>query len=405
MNESYCILPFISVATDTTGDVVPCCVYSGKILKEDGTPYNLGVDTLADIRKSKSLLEIQNKMRLGEKLAGCSNCYQTEENGGISYRLTASNKHKLEDKLTHTDIRFGNTCNLACRSCHPNASSALAREVTSLQDRGYNLDNYNFNAPKNKWYSTDTFHENISELLTTANYVYLTGGESTLLKKNIYILERLVEIGRADEVTIEVSSNVALYNAKFFEMLPKFKNVLIHISVDGYGQLNDYIRYPSKWLSITENIDRLLSLGDNIFLVVVPVIQIYNLNLLTELYEYLETINRKHQKQAIYLSGIDLQSPSYLDILYLPKSYKMECYDRLANWKEKHMTSSSIGIDHILQSIKSKSLQEVDYFDQLSEFVRFTSILDKNRNMMLEQYNPELYSLLREINIDSSFWS
>ncbi len=405
MNQSYCILPFISVATDTTGDVVPCCVYSGKIVKADGTPYNLGVDTLSDIRQSKSLLEIQNKMRSGEKLAGCANCYQTEENGGISYRLSASSKHKFENKLTHTDIRFGNTCNLACRSCHPNASSSLAREVTRLQGKGYDLDNYKFIAPKHKWYLTDTFNENINELLTTVNYVYLTGGESTLLKKNIYILERLIEMGRANEVNIEVSSNIALYNVKFFEMLPKFKNVLIQISLDGYGPLNDYIRYPSKWSSITENIERLLLLSENIFLVAVPVIQIYNLNRLTELYEYLETINRKLQRQAIYLSGIDLQSPSHLDILYLPKSFKMECYERLATWKEKKMTSDSIGIDHILQSIKAKSLQEVDYIDKLSEFVKFTSILDKNRNMMLEQYNPELYTLLREIEIDSSFWS
>lgn len=395
-NDTYCVLPFISIATDTQGDIVPCCMFSEKITKTDGTPYNLGKDSLTDIRNS--LNDIKNKMLRGEKVSGCETCYKAEMNGGTSYRQTASKKHKISTNVTHTDIRFGNTCNLSCRSCHPIASSSLANEFNDLHNRGHTEFQYTFYAPTQQWYTTDVFEENIQELLKTVTYVYLTGGESTLIKKNIWILEQLVESNRANEVTIEVSSNVSIYNPKFYDMLPSFKQVLFQISVDGFGRLQEYMRYPSDWRKIDDTINRLLALGSNIVLIATPVIQIYNLNKLTDLYSYFESKNQELNRQAIYLSGIDLTEPSYLDIVYLPTYYKKECYERLITWKNEYMKSNDIALDGVIKIIEAKSLQEVDYTENLSKFTRYTELLDKNRNMKLEDYNIELSDLLRKIN-------
>jgi glutamate-1-semialdehyde 2,1-aminomutase len=78
----------------------------------------------------------------------------------------------------------------------------------------------------------------------------------------------------------------------FLNIISQFNRVVLFASIDGFGPMQEYIRYPSKWQQIDKNLNKLVEkTKDNITINVSPVIQSTNLGLITELFEYLESCN------------------------------------------------------------------------------------------------------------------
>jgi len=402
MNNSFCVLPWVSVATDTTGDVVPCCVFKQKIQKLDGTNYNLGFDNLNEIYNSEDFVKIRKAMIAGELVPGCQECYDSEKYGGISLRtqlnslFTVDNPQEIaEIKPKYLDVRPGNTCNLRCRSCSPASSSQFAKEIKSLQSYGIGEFHPEYPLLDDTWYNTPQFHTSMKLLLETVESIYLTGGEPSVIQTNIDTLNKLVAEGRSKEISISISTNLTNSSFKFFDLLKNFKSVTIYASIDGYDSMQEYLRHPSNWNSIVSNLNYLLKLDDNVQVVVVPVIQITNLNKITELFEFIEQLNHTNSKK-ITIFPVNLETPDYLNILYLPKSYKEQCYNKIKAWIE---TSNQSYLNDYTMFIKNKADVEVEYKDILDRFVRYNRILDENRNVSLENVNSELVELLKEEHI------
>lgn len=401
MNQSFCVLPWVSVATDTTGDIVPCCVSKQKIQKSDGSAYNLGKDKLEDIYNSKDYIELRRAMLDGELVPGCQECYDNEKYG-TSQRLQLNSMYQVVDPKTTTnvepkylDIRPGNMCNFRCRSCSPIASSQFTKETNSLQDKGMNQFHGMVPDIDDTWHTTEIFYENLNVVLNSATDIYLTGGEPSIIKSNIDMLQNLVDLGRNTDVKISVSTNLSNTNIKFFELLPNFKNVIIYASVDGCGSIQEYLRYPSKWGQIKTNLEYFVALGDNIQVVVTPVVQITNLNKIVDLLQFVKELNMTYTKKT-YVYPINLETPDYLDILYLPKHYKLACYETIRTWLEDYGDES---LTSYFDFVKNKANEEVEYTDQLDRFVRYNKLLDNNRNTSLETANPELVEILKEENL------
>jgi len=68
-------------------------------------------------------------------------------------------------------------------------------------------------------------------------------------------------------------------------LLSRFGTVWVNVSFDGYGELNDYIRYPSCWNDVTERV-RLLAESGVARVRIVPVLQAYNILKVTELFTW-----------------------------------------------------------------------------------------------------------------------
>lgn len=397
MNNSFCVLPWISVATDTTGNVVPCCVSKQKIQKLDGTNYNLGFDDLNEIYNSEDFVKIRKAMIAGELVPGCQECYDGEKYGGVSLRTQINSIYSVDNPeeivdITpkYMDVRPGNTCNLRCRSCGPSSSSQLAKEVNSLQKYGMSEFHGEFAPLDDTWYNTEQFYKNIDLVLNHVEEIYLTGGEPSIIQTNIDTLTRLVDSGKSKDIKISISTNLTNANFKFFDLLKNFKLVTVFASIDGYADVQEYLRHPSNWFNIATTLEHITTL-DNVQLIIVPVVQITNLNKLLDLLKYIKELNETTIKK-INIFPINLETPDYLNMLYLPKSYKLKCYEEISYWVNEHMPGLSVYIDFI----KNKANEEVEYTNQLDKFVRYNKLLDNNRNTSLETVNPELVELLKE---------
>ena len=79
-SKTFCIKPWVHMATYTTGEALMCCV-----AKE--AAGNLNKDTIQDIWNSDHYKQARLKMLKGEKVSACTKCYDEEDSGIHSHRL------------------------------------------------------------------------------------------------------------------------------------------------------------------------------------------------------------------------------------------------------------------------------------------------------------------------------
>jgi MoaA/NifB/PqqE/SkfB family radical SAM enzyme len=401
MSNTYCVLLWLSITVDTNGDIKPCCVSTDFIKKIDGTHFNLGNDSINDIYNSPDFLKIRQQMINGEEVSGCSQCYKHERSGGNSQRIIHNEKWKdqqfndviADTSIQYFDLRFGNLCNLSCRSCNPRASSKFAKVLDELRDTEIKRFHHSYTLSIDEWYDTKMFEKNIESQLSCVTKLYLTGGEPTVIKKNIEMLERFNSLGYSKNITLVINSNMTNLNSTFYQLLANFKQVVFFASIDGTGAIQEYLRYPSNWNQIDKNIKTLLTY-DNMIIRTTPVIQITNLNKIVDLFEYVESINREQGKSVIDIMPIILENPSYLNLSYLPKEYKMMCWERIQEWLNTKCQFQSEIFYNKMEVLKNKCLEEFYCSDTLKKYIEFNSILDNHWEHHLQSVNPELCSIL-----------
>lgn len=401
-NKSFCTMLWNNVSADPAGNIKPCCISRDIIKKPDGTPYNLGRDKIVDFYNSPDYVEIRRKMLAGEIVPGCSQCTQLESYGKQSKRIitnrnwpkAALQKSTVVDpKIEYFDLRFGNLCNLKCRSCIPLNSSQLDKQVDEhpelkkfYRESGFNI---------NEWYETEIFDENLTSNLSNIKFLYITGGEPSIIKKNFELLEKLIANGYSKDISLMINSNLTNDKTYFFDLLAEFKNTIFLASIDGYDKTQEYLRYPSNWNQIDKNIQKLVNRNvDNINLKVAPVVQIGNLSTIVDLFEYCEAFNRNSGKLVVEIFLNVLENPNYLNIVNLPQEYKIKCWDKIDAWVKTSCHYQPTLFYEQLETIKNKCFTEVDYRKELDTFFEFNQLVDNIQKTDLKTLNPELYSLI-----------
>lgn len=404
MNQSFCSLAWVGVTTDPDGTLKPCCVSGDRILADDGTPYNIGVDKLEIIYNSNYYKRLRRDMLNGTKISGCETCYNNELNGRESRRLINNQvfKDQVFDSLTselniqYLDIRLGNQCNLKCRMCSPMNSSMIEDEFKNnyhpVLDKAY----LKSNMALRDWYETTVFDDNINRHVPNLKTLYMTGGEPTLIKKNYDIMQRLIDSNQHEKVTLIINTNMTNTNPKFYQLLKQFKKVVIQMSIDAIGELATYIRYPTDFDVVDETIKQLLSIGDNISLVAGPVIQTLNLNKLVDLFDYLDSYNRQYNRLMIDIRPGFVFMPEYNNIEHLPKQYKIDCYRKIYMWMMNNSRYQSMQFRNTISALKIKCYDDRYDPNQLKNFIEFNTVLDRIRDTSLERANPELYNAIKQ---------
>ena len=407
-------MPWINMSADTDGRVRLCCISDTYIKKDDGTNYNLGYDKVEDIINSTDYKQIRQDMIDGVPIAGCSTCYANEKNNGRSERQSHNrvweaetnfrrkykqslNKENIDETVQYFDLRFGNLCNLACRSCNSGASSQFNKELKELQHTKIAKFNHHIISTElNEWYTTDTFQYNITNQSKNLFKYYLSGGEPTLIEKNYEIMQKMIDSGDSKHIVLTLNSNMTNTKIDFYNFFKDFKKVILLSSLDGTNEMQEYLRYPSNWKQISNNLEKVVDMKlPNLTVFVNPVIQKTNLGYITELFEYIESINRKHDKSILKIGPITLNEPDYLNLKYLPLDYKISCWEKIDNWIKTSCKYQTADFHQRIKSIKNSCIEPFDYQQNLADYFEFTDIFDNHRGEKLSKINPELDKLRR----------
>ena len=385
MKDNFCVMPFVHGFV-TPNIVSPCCAYTNDIKLNSKQQY----------WTSEQLKGIQQNMLDNIRDDGCQICWKKEDRGFSSLRqhsneiyakeLQDIKEGKLPENPMYLDLRLGNLCNLKCRMCISEWSSQIAGEI---------LEN-----PNEDWIDTptqkvigldDDTWETIEKWIPYVKRVFMTGGEPTIIKRNLDYIDKIIESKYAKEVELIFTTNATNINQKFIDKSKVFKSVSFNVSIDAVGELANYIRNPSDWKTIENNMQKLYKAGMGVSFN--TTIQWLNMTRLNEVFAYLKNCN-------IGFGGVWFQlvtDPFYLDPIFAPKFMKQKCINDIEEFlldsylnDEKHNNIQSGQLKKSLIETKNFLINNIDNIQHVDEFLKRMEILDRLREQNLFSVLPEL---------------
>lgn len=261
------MLPWISIETSPIGTARPCCLAVDEITDANGHKYDLNETNLQTIYNSTYMQNLRQQFRAGEKPETCGRCWQEEDAGRASKRIYSKIRLKeladkvdyandTPDQLWFVDLKLGNICNLKCRICGSWSSSKWAQEeidyLPELKNKKEHLA-YKF-LQQGAWpRKTQTFWDNLRDLLPNIKYFEFTGGEPFMIQEHFDLLQYAVDQGYAKNIDIHYNTNGTQW-PDAHELWSHFKRVDIAFSIDNVGDRFEYERYGARWSEVTENI-------------------------------------------------------------------------------------------------------------------------------------------------------
>lgn len=410
MSDTFCILPFIHAATNTKGDAMLCCV------SQYNSNINLNNKLLSDYWNSDYLKKIRLSMLKNEKIKECERCYKDEEAGYRSHRINENTLWKINlgneydeiinevlsdgtslSSIYSLDLRLGNTCNLACIMCKPEESSKWLNESKLLT-------NINNESLKNEWtykskidtsyyewYKNDKFWEDIKNYLPLLREIIIAGGEPLLIKQQLEFVKYISQTEYAENILIRYHTNGTII-PDYFKYWEKFKKVQFFFSVDGVGDLLNFVRYPVKWNDVLNNILKVNEQKHQYNITILYTVHALNIHQLPEFTNIIKNLNLKqykiHKENIFKLIHPSLvYYPEYLHPGVLPPHIKERIYN---SYVKNNMSNNINGYDKFMGVVNSMMKEDKYYL--------YNTLLDyTNKLKEIRTYDFDVDSLLKGI--------
>ena len=349
-NPTFCVLPFIEQHQALDGKQYLCC--------HSATPL--------DAVGTGSRYQLIEQIQAEQKIPHCIACYQQDSQKIISPRLRESARwlkdSDVKNYITNWtanspqqtffyDIRFENKCNLACISCDAISSSLWAREL-GIQIPTHDL-------------LLDT------DRILACKKIYLAGGEPLIIDQFIQLIDQISKAN--DQPELVINTNLTSLGDQVIHSLQCIKNLTMVVSVDAYGRVNDYHRWPSKWDKFMLNLQQL---RDKVnctiqFNTVIDAVTVINAS---------QLVNIEYIADQWNLSI--LSRPNALVVNNLPTKHKQKIVSSFEQIKQSRFYSNDITfksqVDGILYKINTPGDPEL-----LSMYI---SGIDQRRNIKHKHY-------------------
>ena len=234
---------------------------------------------------SEHMRSVRRRMIAGETLPECAVCNEKLLNTDV-YRSYFNSlfAHKYEQAMQATDVtghttmqpvswdyRFSNLCNFKCRTCGDMLSSSWETE-----QRQHNM--IDWTNSKNNWMKPE-IRQQISQFQDTQieqefseaveqhriEEVYWVGGEPLMYEQHWRYMKRIIELGDGPRVYARYNTNLSRtrYGGVdlFQDILPHLRDWQICASIDGTGDIGEYIRTGLDWPTFVENFQRGLAIA------------------------------------------------------------------------------------------------------------------------------------------------
>jgi organic radical activating enzyme len=428
LKDSFCSSPWFHIRLTYDGGYDVC-----RWSKNGTTDFNIRTTSLMQFYNSEPMRALRTQLLAGQKPQYCNPCYYQDTFGKLSGRVRQLNKsaitlaefplsfrsnphlplfeysNDMQGASSHfpTDLQIdlGNTCNSACIMCDPTASSRLVADYKKLSK----LDNKLFAEPKpyQSWTEDPVLIDRFVQELNSfpyLRYIHFLGGE-TLYNQAFYdICEHLD--GR--DLIVGTTTNGTIYDDRIEQLIPRFKEFHLGISIESVTELNDYVRYPGPTKQILANILKFVSLRDQhsglkLELRITP-------NLFT-IYELDQVFEFMIQHDIIAESCNILHQPRCLRMELMPNDIRQETIvklqtvvDRLGRYESQVNTRRSDLSRQIIAQLANEYLEFVktytapsDTAQSLDELVVFLKSFENIRGNSILNHAPRYENFLRHI--------
>lgn len=374
-NKSMCVLPWTGFELDP-GGYVKNCIMSKDYL---GNIQNTSIE---QIMGGEVNTKLKDDMLNDRMPSSCQGCHQQERDrsdlSSISSRLyylreiapktdlqLYDSKHNFD--LKHVDLRWTNSCNMACVYCEPMLSSKWAQE----------LGTHISSDKKSRQELKDFVFKNIESL----ENVYLAGGEPMLMKENLEFLQLLRE--KNPDCTVRINTNLSTTETGIFDLVCSFTNVHWIVSLETIGEQYEYVRHHGSWDNFVENLNTIGSLDHKISFNMLHFIMNYE-----SLFDSVDYLKEAGFHDNSFVIG-PLTQPAHLNILNLPG----RTLERVVKKIEQRLGDAQGYLKNSYENLL-KYYRNTKWNRNIEEFQEQIKIMDQRRGNNCRKVFPKLFEEL-----------
>ena len=407
MPKTYCAFPFQHQYVHMSGSVRLCCATMENATDKKGNRIHMNNDSLQKTWNSDYMKQARLKMKNGEVLEACTKCVDQEARGYKSMRNDHGQEENLRkvnadgsmDVMPHSmELHFGNVCNLKCKMCGQDYSNQIGKEILQIgkKDKDFlewvykqsgNVNNWTNNlSVEYTWFQNQKTKKRLIEYVSK-NITKLTiiGGEPTVIPEFYELLDYCYKNNTLKDKDITIVTNLTNTNPKMTKWLPEMKSWTIWASLDGIGDATEYIRYPSNFKKITENLNyykEMLAEHGNGKITFSPAIQLLNIHQLDDMIKWFiyfsdgswgDTFNVSWMSQVWY--------PRICNYDTAPRQYRLMVADKLeksADYFAQYKSISSF-YNKQIENLRTDQLDKNTALDLQKSFIRYNDTQDKHR--------------------------
>ncbi len=406
MSKSYCSKLWNHQYIHMSGSFRFCCATNNNILDNHGNSFNINNTSLENVWNSKHMCQTRLKMISGQEIKECIKCVEQETRGYESMRnIDNKEKNFLNTNTDGTvncipntmELHYGNVCNLKCRMCSQNYSNQIGKELLKIgqEDKDFlqwvikqsgNVNNWTNNlSVEYSWFQNKKNKNKLNQFISkNIDKLTVIGGEPTIIPEFYELFDYCDEQHTLEKKTFTIVTNLTNTNKKMLERLPKLKGWTIWASIDGIGERTEYIRFPSNFDKIKENLNIYKSLCKkykNGKIVFSPAIQLLNIDQLDEMLEWFIDFSEGEIGKQFDISWMaQVWYPRICNYDIAPKDYRLKIAEKLEKniYKFEKYKSIKMFYQNQIENLKinlldkktTKYLQEcfIRYNDKIDAF-------------------------------------
>lgn len=345
------------------GTVLPCCMFDVKEIPNKNLAIPKTKDGIQAAFNSELFEDVRQRMSNEEEIPECHRCWHSERINKYSLRLQTFKgfgEYIGTKKIRYIETAFSSHCNLACRMCNETFSSKWKLINNPGMSPDTTIDND----------SLDYYDGDLAEL----KFIKLVGGEPLLDKKHEPFLKMLFD--KSDnprDIVLYYNTNGTIRPKQcVLDFWKKVKKVILVFSIDGIGELNEILRPPHDWKTISDNIDYFKTID--------------GINFEFKMHTVISVANIKHLMPLVQYSMMNFNQIPEFDLLRYPEhlslqniDYKDEVIDFIcSNYSHMKERLPYIIIDFINQpSLENYSKKYiVDMENRLTKHFKTNDIMD-----------------------------
>ncbi len=415
IKDFWCFFPFDGMTVEPSGNVKPCPIWC---TDEDHLITDLKTNpeqTINGIFETSKLKKMRSHMRKGIPFKGCQQCWDNEKNGLQSKRLhkiareVSNTKIKFDDdfcrrykkKLKTIELNFSNTCNLACAMCNRTHSSGwvqqektMPKELMSRVEwwrREWGDPFHNFKP----FIISDTFINSVVDNINEFKSIMIKGGEPLYDKRCIKFLDTISKLN--PDIHLIIVTNASVVTEHMEEVLGRFNNLELNISIDGIKETYEWIR-GYDWNKIANNYNRLSKLKTKQFGPNVSV-SMYNLHQLGDMINYFNQFKPNTQE---YIMSFGIVHEPWMSCNLIGSNDRDKFLKNIAPALERYTPAgeqniklSNIELQNLVKKINHEHWIWPGFLDSIRSLsTEYIQWLDGLRKKPLKDISPFIFNIM-----------
>lgn len=401
-SNTFCILPFIHMATKTDGDLKLCC--------RSWPIANIKDISIEELWNNDTYKRIRKQLLNNERAPECTACWRHEDINVTSMRQRVNkDREKYFSVLDNLNEDYGipfeipileaklsNFCNLKCRMCHPLDSTAWREDWQEIQHLMPKANTSTYEKVltydlANKPYlsafdNNDKFWEEFDRMIPYFDLIEFAGGEPLIDPIHYKILHKLKDHGK--NISLKYSTNCTNLEYKkdnVLDLWNHFKNITVMVSIDGINDIYNYIRQLSNYENVKNNIKKLSKHHKVNFLGAAITLQVYNSFIIPQMCdEFVEECN-----MSVHMHRVNY--PTFLDCRIMPQNIKDKIVQELYRYYDSIDSKTHSNWTDARKSVTKRHIKDAiamfnggDLTKEIPNFIEFSDTLDKIQNV---EYN------------------